>query len=445
MSGMTPAARLARSASGRRWHRLDAVHPAVLFVIIYVVAIVAGIGIGIAAGYARRLSDFDFDEIEYWRMASQIMDGSFNLLPRRTAAYPLILATIRLISQNLIIIQIIVTSVFALSAPLLFLVIRRLSGSPATGAIAGLVFAVWPPTTYFGASLYSETAALPAFLLALWLIPLGDRVADRPTPLGWRAAFIAGILLALTTQIRSMYLLFVPFALLAVLVEERRWRIACARAVLLFAGFTLTTLPWSIYMTARFHHPIIVTANGGETLAGGLSPRLLHGLPVNRLTLPDRSTWVGPGKWLPLNQNGYLSVREQQILPYDQQDALLRQRAVAWASGHPWDALYIESCKIGYMWGVYRIDDNGFGQLLLGSIPIVGLLIAVLVALARRPQLAWTTPRLWVVPLFVSLVALISWGSWRFREPADAALIGMAAMGWANSRMLKRHEESSSN
>ena len=434
---MTPAARLGRSASGGAWQRVDAVHPAALFLIIYAVAIVAGISIGIAAGYASRLSDFDFDEIEYWRMASQILDGSLDLLPRRTAAYPLILAAIRLVSPNLLVTQVLVTSVFALSAPLLFLLIRRLSGSTATGAIAGAVFAVWPPTTYFGASLYSETAALPAFLLALWMIPFGDRVSGRPTPLCWRSALGAGVVLALTTQIRSMYLLFVPFALLAVLVEERRWRIACGRAVLLFAGFTLTTMPWSIYMTARFHHPIIVTANGGETLAGGLGPRLLQSSFADRLTLPDRSTWVGPGKWLPLNQNGYLSVREQHALPYDQQDALLRQRAVAWASGHLWDALYIELCKIGYMWGIYRVDDNGLGQLLLGSIPIVGLLITVVAAFTRQPQLAWSTARLWVVPLFVSAVALISWGSWRFREPADAALIGMAAMGWANFRIAK--------
>lgn len=434
MSGMALAANLVRPVPERGWRRLTALPPPVLFVLLYMVALVAGTVAGVAVGYAANPGQLDFDEREYWGLSSQLRDGHFAIFPRRTAAYPLILAALRLVSSSFLVTQMLVTAVFALSAPMLFLLVRRLSGSTPTGALAGLLFALWPPTTYFGASLYSETAALPVFLLALWLVPPGDHVAGRATPTRAAEALAAGVVLAVTTQIRSMYLLFLPFALLAVLVEERRRRVAAARALMLLAGFVATTLPWSAYMTLRFHHPIIVTANGGETLAGGLSPRLLQTGAGDRLTLPDRSTWVGPGKWLPLNENGYLSADEQRTLPYDRQDALLQQRALAWARADPGDALYLEFCKLGYMWGVYRMADNGLGQLLLGSLPVVALLLAALIAMARQPRLAWRAARLWAVPLFVSLVALISWGSWRFRQPADAALIGMATIGWTMRR-----------
>lgn len=434
MSGVVLATGLVRSAPTSAWRCIATVHPGILFVALYAIALAAGLVVGVAVGYATAPGKLDFDEQEYWQLSSQLLDGSFAIFPRRTVAYPLILAAIRLVSPSFLVTQMLVTAIFALAAPMLFLLVRRLSGSTKTGVLAGLLFAVWPPTTYFGASLYSETAALPFFLLGLWLIPPGDRVTGQPTPTGGRAALGAGIVLALTTQIRSMYLLFIPFALLAILVEERRRWVAAARALLLLAGFAASTLPWSAYMTLRFHHLILVTANGGETLAGGLGPRLLQPGAPDRLTLPDRSTWVGPGKWLPLTQNGYLSASERRTLPYDRQDALLQQRAIAWARARPGDALYLELCKLGYMWGFYRMADNGTGQLLLGSLPIIVLLLAVLVALARQPRLTWQTPRLWIVPLFVSAVALISWGSWRFRQPADAALVGLAVISWTRRR-----------
>ena len=67
------------------------------------------------------------------------------------------------------------------------------------------------------------------------------------------------------------------------------------------------------------------------------------------------------------------------------------------------------------------------------ALPIFPLLLLTAVAsvslwVNRR---AWRRLALfWTLPLFSSLVCLISWGSWRFRIPADAGLIILAATLW---------------
>ena len=410
--------------------RLEAVRPSRLFGALYLLALAAGLLFGLLSRYRPGPAQLEFDEAEYWALSSQLLDGSFVPFPRRTAAFPLILAGFRLVTSSFLGVQMLVTALFAFSAPLLFLLVRRLSGSAAAGVVAGLVGALWPPILFYGATLYSEPAALPFFLLALYLMPVGGRVTGGPTPIrGW-AALGAGLVLALATQIRTMYLLFVPFVLLFALMEARRWRLGAKRALLFLAGFALVTSPWSAYMSTRFGHLILVTSNGGETLSGGLGPRLLTLGEADRTRTADRSTWLGPGKWVSIGDSGYLSPAEIRTLPYDRQDALLRARTLAWVKAHPLDALRLQACKLAYMWGAYRMTDNGMAQLLFGSVPILLLLLMTFVALARRPALWRQMPRLWLVPLFVSGVALISWGSWRFRQPADVALIALAVIGW---------------
>ncbi len=404
--------------------RIDAVAPARLFALLYALALAVTLAFGFAWRFRHGPDGLEYDEREYWDLSTRLLGGHLDLLPRRTAAFPLILAALRLATPGFTGVQVGVAALFAFAAPILFLLARRLSGGNAAGLAAGAAFALWPPTTFYGATLYSEPVALPLFLLALWLRPVGGR---GPAP---RAAFGAGLVLALATQVRTMYLLFLPFLVLALLVEAR-WRpVALARCGWALAGFAVVTAPWSAYMTARFGHPILVTANGGETLSGGLGPRLFELDRQSRTLTSDRSTWIGPGKWLPITASGYLSPAELAHLPYDRQDALLKRRALAWAAAHPADALRLEGCKLLYMWGALRIGDNGAAQLLFGGVPILLLLAAAAAALARAPWLWARAPRLWLVPVFVSGVALISWGSWRFRQPADAALIALVAIGW---------------
>ena len=181
-------------------------------------------------------------------------------------------------------------------------------------------------------------------------------------------------------------------------------------------------IPWSVFMSIRYERVIVLTANAGETLAGGLTPKLLEPTGQYIIVSGNRSAWVGPGKWLPMYENGYLSPEEQRH-PYVKTDRLLQQRAVSWVLSHPWEAAQIEVRKLTYMWGIYPMKENGWLQMLFGNVPILFVLAFTFAFLVAEPRTRFQFARLWMLAVFVSGVALISWGSWRFRQPADAGLI----------------------
>ena len=386
--------------------------PRAVLLLLLAISFVVDLGFGFIFKFRVIHWQLDADEAEYYNMAGQIMAGMLQFTARRTLAFPLLLAGIRSISDNFVFLQATVAVLYSFSAPLLFLVVRKVTRSTAAGALAGLVLAIWPPVIYYGVSLYSEPLALPVSLLALWALPCGSRTGNPRLRTDWRQALVAGFVLALATQVRPMYLIMTPFLASIIFIEEADWRIAARRLMLAAAAFTITTLPWSAFMTARFHHPILVTSNGGETLAGAMTPKLLEASASGYGTTNGRTYWTGPGKWLTVQDNGYLSPAELK-LPYDVQDALLKARATAWIKAHPGSALYIEMCKLAYMWGIYPLVGNGASQVIFGNIPTVALLALALFGFATLPKARTALVRFWMLPLFVSAVAAISWGSWQ--------------------------------
>jgi 4-amino-4-deoxy-L-arabinose transferase-like glycosyltransferase len=402
--------------------------PVRIFFLLYLFSAAICLSFGLLYGFRATPAQLDQDEQEYLGMALAIAKGDPILSARRTLGFPFAIAGIRAITSNLWLVQSVLSMIFALSAPLLQMVVRRLTGSRVAGLVSGLAFAVWPTAIFYGTSLYSESVALPVVLLALYCLPIGF----QPPARGWVLnAIVTGLLLGIATHVRPMYLLFLPFLCLIILIETGRVMAAARIAIVVLLAYAAVILPWSIYVSTTFHRPILVSSNGGETLAGGLTPALLNHNSTMKLG-SGRVTWVGPGKWLAMSDTGYLTEAENR-LPYDQQDPLLRARAIEWIKAHPDQAAYLELCKLSYMWGIYPIEANGPAQLLFGNIPIVVLLVVGLAAFALRPDLRVRLARLWMPVLFVSCVALISWGSWRFRQTADAGLIAFCVVVFLQS------------
>ena len=399
------------------------------FLALFLASALLNVLVGLLHEYRASPSAMDMDEQEYYGLSGQILDGHWDLGSRRTEPFPLIIAGLRQLTDNFLILQIAISILAALSAPLLYLVVRRLSGSARLALVAGIVLMLWPMQAFLATSLYSETAALPCFLLFMLMLPLGSRVIwlnerDPAWSLGkWPGSGVmAGLALGLTAHVRPMYLLFLPFALIIPFLEDRSWRRAARIAVVVGLSFAVVVLPWSIWMSSRHHQLIILTANGGETLAGGLNPRLAAMTSNAEGHIARRDVWLGPGKWVSPPGTGYLSEAETR-LPYAQMSQLLSQRAKAWIIAHPAETIHIELCKLGYMWGLYPWHGDSPLKLLMGSLPILALLGLALFLLLRSPRHWLGLARLWTVPLFTSGIALISWGSWRFRQPADAALL----------------------
>lgn len=394
---------------------------------LYLIGLVLDLALGLSGRFRATPALLEADEREYYDLATSLMHGDFLLTPRRTLGFPLLLAGLRRIDGDFLLLQAAISAINAFSGPLLALIAIRYTRSCLCGLVCGLAFVLWPPAIFFGTSLYSETVAEPLFLLTLLILPLGQRVTGGMPRLALGACIGAGLLLGITTHVRPMYLIFVPVMILVLLVEGGRLRDGAWRALAAVAGFLIVILPWSVHMTMRFHHPIVVTSNSGETLSGGLNPVLIAQGEHPTAPANDRAVWTGPGKWLTIQDSGYLTPAEL-ALPYDRQDALLRARTIAWAKAHPGDALYLEARKLLYMWGIYPLGTNGTRQLLLGNVPTVALVIIGLALLVAVPGTRVRLVRLWILPFFVSGVALISWGSWRFRQPADAGLIAFVVI-----------------
>ncbi len=412
---------------------------------LFVVSAILNVLVGVFYDYRPSPRALDMDEQEYYGLSGQILAGHWDLGSRRTVLYPLIIAGLRLIDGNFWFLQIAVSILAALAAPLLYLLVRQLSGSARLGLIAGILMALWPMQFFLATSLYSETLALPCFLVFMLMLPPGSRALrfdgkggdERQAASVPGGAIIAGLALGVTAHMRPMYLLFLPFALIIPFLEDSSPRRAARTALLVGLSFALVVLPWSVWMSSRYAQTIILTANGGETLAGGLNPQLAAMTGNTEVHVANRDAWVGPGKWLPAASTGYLSPAEIK-LPYETTSRLLTQRTLAWISAHPGDTVHIELCKLGYMWGFYPWRGDSLVKLLAGSLPILALLGFAVAMLLRRPTQWLGVARLLTVPVFTSGVALISWGSWRFRQPADAALLAFCVI--AAGVLLRRRQ-----
>jgi 4-amino-4-deoxy-L-arabinose transferase-like glycosyltransferase len=366
------------------------------------------------------------DELEYWGLATNVLHGSLEQHPsRRTLPFPAVIAAARAVAGDRYLpVQVLVTVVVSLSPLLLYGVIRRQLGSERVARLAAVGVAVWPPFVRYGATLYSDSLGVLALLLVLLAWPSPEDVIG--VAFGWRRWLGAGALLALCVHVKPLYLVFVPLAAALATMTERGTRRRAAAPSLLVAGCVLAMAPWSAYMTVREGRFILVSANDGETLAGGLNPALLAMREPLRSATPDqRAVWTGPGKWLRPEATGYLSP-EERALPYARQSELLSARVVAWVRTHPVDAAYLTGRKLLYMWGVHPFW-NGAAQTLLGNLPLLPLV--VMAALGwRNGRRRWPALRSFAaLPLLSSLVACISWGSWRFRMAADLGLIVLAA------------------
>jgi hypothetical protein len=385
--------------------------------------------VSLALNYANNPSLLDADEQEYYALAGQLMHGDYTFNLRRPPIHLLVLAFLRhLTFDNLLATHLLVSLVFSLSGPLMYLLARRMTGHNLLAATIGVMTIFWPPFLYYGSTLYSETIVLPLFIITLVLLPQGSVFTVEPKPPGGLLhCFVPGVLLGLCMLVRPMYLLFSPFAVAVLFLEERTWAVATRRSALLAAGCFLIVLPWSTYITLKAGTPILISANGGETLGGGLNPVLIKQGYKTFIAPDGRQTWGGPGKWVAEYDNGYLNEDEQK-LPYAKRDVLMRQRTMAWALQNPSSALFLESAKLLYMWGVYPFYRNGVTQALFGNIPTVALIILSILSLVRFRGYRRHLSRFWILPLFVSFVALISWGSWRFRQPGDLGLIMLSGL-----------------
>jgi hypothetical protein len=210
---------------------------------------------------------------------------------RRQVGYVSFLALVQLITLgNFAALQLANAAVFSLTAPITYLLVRRVVENSLVAAVTGLAVIHWPSFIYYGRTLYSETATLPLFTLYLTIIPRGSILTTDPVK-GWLPWFLSGSFLGLCVLFRPMYLLFFSFVVLILLLEEKHWKSVLSRTFSSFLGFIVVIAPYSIYLTAKAGDFVLVSTTGGEALATGLNPGLIQRGYIFATTPDGRTTW----------------------------------------------------------------------------------------------------------------------------------------------------------
>jgi 4-amino-4-deoxy-L-arabinose transferase-like glycosyltransferase len=221
-----------------------------------------------------------------------------------------------------------------------------------------------------------------------------------------------------------MYILFTPFALLILMLEDTQFKKAFWHYCLVIFFAALVIAPWSIKISLQDQSLSLLSTNGPDALAGGLNSKLVEGYRI--VEAPNgRLTIVGPGMWT--HEHGYLTPEENSLPPKERNEILL-ERLTDWMKEHPSQVVYLEFAKLINLWGFYPMYWSLKERIFFVNIPTLIILSLGLIAIWKWRYQYRELCRFWAIPIFLSCVALVSLGSWRYRLPADVALIILSSM-----------------
>ena len=295
---------------------------------------------------------------------------------------------------------------------------RRLAGARA-GLCAAAIAAVAPTFFLYERELMSETLVLLLVAVALLLT---FRFQEEPRLGRAVAVGVTCGLLALTRseQVLLIVLLLVPLLLLTPGIARRdRWLWLGAAALAAVAVIA----PWSIYSSARFQDPVLLSTELGSTMVEANCPSVYFGARIGFADGLCRRDALHRG----VGANGDDSVR----------DGALRAEAVSFIQDHAGRVPLVVLAREGRAWGIFKpsqqihfestrgtrviVVEAAFGTYWLLAIAA----IAGAVALRRRriallPLLAF--------PLTVVIGVAISFGSVRYRAPAEVVIVTLAGV-----------------
>lgn len=316
-----------------------------------------------------------------------------------------------LVGQNYLWPCLLVAVLSGLSTYLLFDVGARLVSKPAGFAAAVLwTFSFSAVFTWYGvASLIAEPIALVLLIAALY----GLVRAWQSGKLLWAAA--AGLCIALATLLRPPTMLLILFLGLWALGWERRKPVFLALGVALVVQ-GVGQLPWFIRNYRAFGKPVAVSSYGGTNLY----------ISNNSICIANRGA---------LNQKEEVFEPEvtavMRTLPEVEADRYCRDITLRYLREHPRTFLYLAYRRALQLWdpSVNLAYSLGYEGYLFDGTYLVMMLLAVIgFGVTRRTSFAWlcvvwATSFLWIHLLITTHP--------RYRQPADPALILLAAAGAA--------------
>jgi 4-amino-4-deoxy-L-arabinose transferase-like glycosyltransferase len=216
------------------------------------------------------------DEHEYLTLARNIAAGNgfvydsgvaSGTAPRfgRAPGYPLFLAALDagrpIPTSTPAVVKVVQSFVGAITVCLIGAIALRSAG-PRAGVAAAFLAAIYPSLVWIPAYALSEALFCLAALLAIAVL---QRAADSEShSVGIRLAALAGALTGIATFIRPAMLLFLPLAVLWLVLRRQP-----ARAAILAVAVALVILPWTIRNIRVHDRFVVIASEGGVTFWTG--------------------------------------------------------------------------------------------------------------------------------------------------------------------------------
>ena len=287
---------------------------------------------------------------------------------------------------------------------------RRLAGDRA-GLIAAGIAAVYPTLIAADGALMSETLygmlTAASLLAAYWLY-------DEP---GLGRAAVFGVLVALTALTRGEALLLLPLALAPLLRAPAGRRASLVALV----AFLVVLTPWTARNWIVFNRPVAIATNSGTAVAGANCA----------------VTYAGGdhlGGWYPP------CIKEHPGKNEAEHHALALDDGVRYARHHLGRLPVVLAARFGRVWSVYKPFAIPEGRSIrVQKVGVIAFFLLVpfgvwgFVLLRRRGEVTWILLAPFII---VAVTALTTYGNLRFREPAEVALVVLAAVAF--DELLRR-------
>ena len=391
-----------------------------------VIAFAAFIGRVIYITAVTNHRDLYYDEIYYMDSARQLAEGTWFKTPlifgpsdQDNAEHPpltaLMLAPVSRFTDNRETpLRITVALAGIVVVVLVGLIAKDLAG-PRSGLIAAGVAAIYPNLWANDGLILSETFATAGAAATVFCT---YRLVRDPT---WRNAAGAGVACAIAMLSRSELALLLPLLVVpAVLIlpdVARAARLRLAGIAVLAASAVIA--PWVLYNLSRFEEPVFLSHGDGGVLIGANCDKTYSG--------SELGYWFGYCFGGEIPDPGEPSVYSRQR----------RERAIEYAGDHLGRLPIVAAARVGRMWGVFRPfhaaeTSQGEGKPKAVSLAgwgvswiLIGLSVAGVLVLRRR-----TVPLLpLLAPIaIVTLIAVLFYGSLRFRVAAEVSLVVLAAV-----------------
>ena len=380
----------------------------------------------------------ELDEQEYWNIASKLLHGGLREFPvTRTLGFPLTIAAIRsVVGDSYFRVQFVLTSLLVFLAPLTYWLTRAVLGSeravrrecPGRTVLAGL-----PASGGHTLQRQHHAGSLRVVFERLHLcveidcqrgVPV-DALASLGCTSGDLHSFSANVSSLLTDRLCP-----------AQFGTRRGFRRGLLSGCAADVGCLFVVLPWTAYMSLREGHFFLLCTNDGYDAQRRSEPDTGGDEGIHGSLHPRRPpVLVGTREaGYPRTMTGYTTPEERATLPAVELNRLL-------GGTHPGMG-FIPSSR-----GRLPVRDEarlhvGYLSVLVEHVLVVvsavqdtnrelsrswHLLIASAVSLVRFRQHLRELSIFWTLPIFVTLIALISLGNWRYRMPGDLGLIVLTA------------------